>query len=945
MATIPPELKAIFCEALEIPSEDERRAYLDRACAGAPDLRARVDALLLAHQDAGSFLKQPVQAPSFTWYALNPVEAPGTIIGPYKLLQQIGEGGMGAVYMAEQEKPVRRKVALKIIKPGMDSRQVIARFEAERQALAMMDHPNIARVLDAGLTEGGRPYFVMELVHGEPITQFCDDNHLTPRERLALFVPVCRAIQHAHQKGIIHRDVKPSNVLVTMYDDVPVPKVIDFGVAKAIEQRLTEKTLFTQFGALVGTFEYMSPEQAEMNALGVDTGSDIYSLGVLLYELLTGTTPLEHARLRSAALHELVRLIKEQEAPRPSVRLSGSDLLPKIAAARRTEPRRLPRLVRGELDWIVMKCLEKDRTRRYETASGLARDVERYLGDEPVEAGPPSAGYRLRKLARKHQGLLMTAAAFAALLLVAAVVSTWLAVRATRAERAAARRLGEARQANAAATAALAATRKAQAATRVALEQSERGRTQAEAVSTFLTEAFRSPDPSRDGREVKVADVLDRAVEKLDAGLAGSPATKGALLDALGRTYLGLGLADRAIRTLERARAVCDAVLDPDHADTLQVRNDLASAYWKAGRTAEAIALHEATLKQRETRLGPDHPDTLTSRNNLASAYLNAGRTAEAIALHEATLKQRETRLGPDHPDTLNSRNNLAMALRAAGRTAEAIALHEATLKQRETRLGPDHPDTLTSRNNLATAYWSVGRLDRSIPLFERGLEQRAAKLGPDHPETLRAQVNLGVNYRDAGRLEEGARLIEDALRRAGGRPDALAATAWVAPQLAATYLDLGRPDRAEALLRDVLSRQRGTEPRDSPALAATMAQLGLTLLQQRKWSEAEPILRECLKIGEAKLPEHWSRFNAMSQLGGSLLGQGRFAEAEPLLICGYEGLKARAAMIPPNGRARLAEAVERLVRLSEAQGRPAQAEWWRRQRRDLALPADPFGH
>ncbi|MGL4549647.1 MAG: protein kinase domain-containing protein, partial [Gemmataceae bacterium] len=314
-------------------------------------------------------------------------------------------------------------------------KQVLARFEAERQALAMMDHPNIAKIHDAGTTVTGRPYFVMELVHGVPITQFCDDYHLTPRERLGLFVPVCQAVQHAHQKGIIHRDLKPSNVLVTMYDDKPVPKVIDFGVAKAIEQQLTEKSLFTQFGALVGTFEYMSPEQAEMNALGVDTRSDVYSLGVLLYELLTGTTPLERTRLRTAALDELVRLIKEEEAPRPSLRLSNSSNLPKIAAARRTEPTQLSKLVRGEIDWIVMKCLEKDRSRRYDTASGLARDVERHLADEPVEACPPSARYRLAKFARKYKKALASAAAFIALLLAGVVVSTLLAVWAASAER------------------------------------------------------------------------------------------------------------------------------------------------------------------------------------------------------------------------------------------------------------------------------------------------------------------------------------------------------------------------------------------------------------------------------------------------------------------------------------------------------------------------------
>ncbi len=434
---------AIFNAARQIAAADARRRYIEGACKGDPALQARLEALLLIDEADRDFLERPAEGVT-TPAAGGISEGPGQRIGPYKLLQAIGEGGMGVVFMAEQEVPVRRKVALKIIKPGMDSRQVIARFEAERQALAIMDHQNIARVLDAGTTESGRPYFVMELVHGVPITDFCDANHLTPRERLELFVPVCRAIQHAHQKGIIHRDIKPSNILVTLYDDKPVPKVIDFGVAKAIEQKLTERTLFTQFGGMVGTFEYMSPEQAEMNAIGVDTRSDIYSLGVLLYELLTGTTPLERARLQSAGLHEMVRLIKEEEAPRPSVRLSSSDHLPKIAAARKTEPERLPRLVRGELDWIVMKCLEKDRTRRYDTANGLARDVEHYLADEPVEACPPSASYRLRKAARKYRTPLQVVGAFLLLLVAGVIASTWQAIRATLAERTAESRKREA---------------------------------------------------------------------------------------------------------------------------------------------------------------------------------------------------------------------------------------------------------------------------------------------------------------------------------------------------------------------------------------------------------------------------------------------------------------------------------------------------------------------
>jgi WD40 repeat protein/serine/threonine protein kinase len=426
---------ALFAAAMEKRTRAERAAYLEGACGDDLALRARLEALLAAQEASDSVLEAGGASMASTLPSRPLPEGPGTVIGPYKLLQQIGEGGMGVVYMAEQQEPIRRKVALKIMKPGLDSEQVIARFEAERQALALMDHQNIARVLDAGTTASSRPYFVMELVHGVPITQFCDTNKLTTRERLALFVPVCQAIQHAHQKGIIHRDIKPSNVLVTLYDDRPVPKVIDFGVAKAIEQRLTEKTMFTQFGTLVGTFEYMSPEQAEMNAFGVDTRSDIYSLGVLLYELLTGTTPLERVRLRAAALDEMVRLIKEEEAPRPSKRLSSSNNLPKIAAARKTEPARLSKLVRGEIDWIVMKCLDKDRSRRYDTASALARDVERYLADEPVEACPPSARYRLSKLARRYKKPLVTAAAFLVLLVAGLVLSTVLAVWATSAER------------------------------------------------------------------------------------------------------------------------------------------------------------------------------------------------------------------------------------------------------------------------------------------------------------------------------------------------------------------------------------------------------------------------------------------------------------------------------------------------------------------------------
>jgi eukaryotic-like serine/threonine-protein kinase len=447
--------EAIFNAARRIEGAEARSIFIKQACGDNADVVERVMALLEAHERDPQFMQSPDHHPALTVDYAPIAERPGSRVGNYRLMEQIGEGGFGLVFVAEQLEPVRRKVALKVIKPGMDSSQVISRFEAERQALAMMDHPNIARVLDAGSTDSGRPYFVMELVRGIPITEYCDQNQLDPRERLELFVSVCQAIQHAHQKGIIHRDVKPSNVLVTSHDGKPVVKVIDFGVAKAIHQPLTERTIYTNFAQMIGTPLYMSPEQAEMSGLDIDTRSDIYSLGVLLYELLTGSTPLQKKQFATAAFDEIRRMIREEDLPRPSQRLSTSETLPSIAASRKTEPARLSKMLQGEVDWIVMKALEKDRTRRYETASGLAQDIQRYLADEPVEACPPSASYKLKKFARKHRAVLMTLSALAALLIVGVALSGWQAVRARQAEIAAwAARNAEAEARNKADTAA-----------------------------------------------------------------------------------------------------------------------------------------------------------------------------------------------------------------------------------------------------------------------------------------------------------------------------------------------------------------------------------------------------------------------------------------------------------------------------------------------------------
>src|SRR5579859_6341233 len=401
----------VFNGALELPG-GERAAYLDRACAGDAALRQRVEELLKTSEESCDYLEGPDAVPAGTVrFSLVPAEQAGNRIGRYKLLQQIGEGGCGVVYMAEQVEPVRRRVALKVIKLGMDTRQVVARFEAERQALALMDHPNIAKVLDAGATDSGRPYFVMELVRGVKLTDYCDQHKLSTKQRLELFIPVCQAIQHAHQKGIIHRDIKPSNILVTLHDGVPVPKVIDFGIAKATQQELTEKTLYTQFQQFIGTPAYMSPEQAEMSGLDIDTRSDIYSLGVLLYELLTGSTPFDTKELLQSGLDEMRKTIREKEPVRPSTRFATlqGEALATTAQRRSAEPSKLLHQLKGDLDWIIMKCLEKDRTRRYETANGLAADLQRHMSDEPVVACPPSAGYRLRKFVRRNKAPVVAA--------------------------------------------------------------------------------------------------------------------------------------------------------------------------------------------------------------------------------------------------------------------------------------------------------------------------------------------------------------------------------------------------------------------------------------------------------------------------------------------------------------------------------------------------------
>jgi non-specific serine/threonine protein kinase/serine/threonine-protein kinase len=851
---------------------------------------------------------------------------------------------MGVVYQAQQQLPIRRDVALKIIKPGMDSREVIARFEIERQALAVMDHPNIARVFDAGTTSNGRPYFAMELVEGIPITDYCDSKRLSIQERIQLFIPICKAIQHAHQKGIIHRDIKPSNILVTERDANPVPKVIDFGLAKALGQQLSDGPTMTNFGNIVGTPDYMSPEQAEFSRQDIDTRSDVYSLGAVLYELLTGAIPLKREGLANIPYFEVLKRIREEETPPPSTRLRQSTTVVDTASKRQSDSSRLPKLLHGELDWITMKALEKDRTRRYETVNGLARDLQRYLQGEPVEAGPPSTRYRMSKLVKKHRVLLATASAFVILLLVGVVVSSWLAVRANRAEQ------------------------------------------EARAVNEFLQNdllaqasayAQARPDTKVDP-DLKVRTTLDRAAERIEGKFKSQPLVEGSIRQTIGNAYKDLGLFPEADRQLGRALELRRSQLGEAHAQTLTTMNSIAQLYVLQGKRQPAVTLYEKVRDNRRRILGDDHPDTLKTGSDLAEVYQLEGKYAEAAPLFTHVLERERRVLGNHHPQTLETMDRLAVLHRAEGKYAEAEPLYLEVLELRRRDLGEEHPDTLIASNNLALLYQYEGKLSDAEMLFKKTVEGMRRVLGKDHIETLIAMGNLGIVYFRQGKFSEVEPIFIEVMetkRRVLGEEHPETLTSM--NNLGVFYRQQGKYPQAEALYAKVIEVQRRVLGEEHPNMLLSMNGLGLLYERQgktaqaqelyakvigvqrrvlgdehpdtintvrnlaalhlanHKYVEAESLLRDLVSNAEKTKSNTWQRFDLQSMLGAALAGQKKYDKAEPLLVSAYAGLSEQRDSIPVPAKSSIDSAGERIVQLYQGWNQPEKAAEWTKKLRD----------
>jgi non-specific serine/threonine protein kinase/serine/threonine-protein kinase len=796
-------------------------------------------------------LSQPDAATIATLRAAAPSLA-GRTVGAFRVVRALGEGGMGVVYLAEQDEPIRRQVALKVIKLGLDSQEIQARFQAERHSLALMNHPGIARVLDAGATDEGWPYFVMEYVDGPSITRFCDEQALGGRARLALFMQVCEAVQHAHQKGVIHRDLKPSNILVTTVDGRPQPKVIDFGVAKATGQRSAEHTAYTRLGFIVGTPGYMSPEQADRGDLDLDTTTDIYSLGVVLYELLVGAPPFDPDALRRAGYSEMQRLIRESEPTVPSKRLvEQGEAATDLARRRGADVPTLVRQLKGDLDWITLKAMDKDRSRRYASASEFAADIARHLANEPVLARPPSTGYRLGKLLQRHKAEAAAAAAVVLALATAAAGSSVALVKVRRAN-----------------------------------EQSKREAAKAKAVSDFLENTLAAADPLKMGRDVTVAQVLQKAATRIGEDFKDQPEVEAAVRHTVARTSQAIGLNAQAAAQARSALELRERTLGPEHPDTLDALFVLAENESILGHYQEAEHLYRRAWEGRQRALGGSHRDTLIAQNALAMGLFDLDRRAQAELLERRTVEEGVQSLGADHEDVLRARTNLATLLEARGQVAEAESLLKDTLARKQRTLGTEHPSTLNTMHTLGLLLQNAARLDEAEPYTRAVYDVRLKLLGPDHPDTLGAMGNLALLVRRQGKLDE-----------------------------------------AEALTRRVVDAYVRLLGETHETTLNNMNNLGMVLSRQGRFAEAETWQLRAWRTAQTSLPAgHWRTLVFERDYGATLVGLRRFPEAEQHLTASYRALLA--AFGPAHRRT--TSAAGQLANLYDAWGKPKPAAEFR---------------
>ena len=799
-------------------------------------------------------------------------------IGSYRIVRLLGEGGMGAVYEAEQDQP-RRRVALKVIKAAWASPEMLRRFEQESRALGRLQHPGIAQIYEAGSADAGfgvQPFFAMELIHGKPLVEYANEHKLNTRQRLELMIQVCDAVHHAHQRGIIHRDLKPGNILV---DETGQPRILDFGLARATDSD-AQATRQTDMGQLLGTLAYMSPEQVLADPYALDTRSDVYALGVILYELLAGKMPYTLSR----HLHEAVRTIQVTD-PAPLSTVS--------------------RVYRGDIETIVAKALEKDKERRYASAAGLAGDIRRYLNDEPIVARPASTSYQLQKFARRNKALVVGIAAVFAVLVLGIVASTWEAVQARRAEKR-------------------------------AQEQSAI----AQAVNDFLqndilgqASAYNQSGPgTKPDPDLKVRTALDRAAERITGKFGKQPEVEATIRDTMGQTYQGLGLYPEARKQMERALDLERRVLGAENPKTLRTMSRLASVYYSEGKYAQAEALLSQALEIERRVLGPEHPDTLRSISGLASVYYSEGKYAQAETLLSQALEIERRVLGPEHPDTLRSMSRLAGVYYSQGKYVQAEALLSQALEIERRVLGPEHPDTLASMGYLADFYYSQGKYVQAEALFSQTVETKRHVLGPEHPSTLESMGGLARVYCLRGEYAQAETLSNQTLeiqRRVLGPEHS--STLSTLSDVASMYQRQGKYFLAETYAAQVLvGRQHalGSEHQETMSAAADLA---LAYLSLGKFAESVPLAHEAVETDRRIQPDGWERFRAESLLGASLAGQKKYIEAEPLLLEGYQGMLARKIHIDVPDRYPLKLAHQWLVQLYEAWGKPDKAAEWNR--------------